>query len=71
MADMDRRDIEARIKEHNWTIFDREFVCTECGYKANDEEGKYLASCYWSTYSADIHHSDLVPEILNPHNLDT
>lgn len=46
------------IKEHQWTIANKQFICTKCGYVANDEESKFLSSCYWSNFSADIHISD-------------
>jgi predicted Zn-ribbon and HTH transcriptional regulator len=28
------------IKEHQWTIANKQFICTKCGYVANDEEIK-------------------------------
>jgi predicted Zn-ribbon and HTH transcriptional regulator len=54
------------LEEHQWTIEDRKFICTKCGYLPNDEEEKFLCSCFWSCHSADIH----VPKkLLENHNL--
>ena len=48
-------------EKHKWTIKDGNFVCDLCGHVANEDEGKYLAMCHWSSYSADIHVSNSAP----------
>jgi len=47
-----------KLKEHQWTIEDTKFICKVCGYSPNEEESKFLSSCYWSSFSADIHVTD-------------
>lgn len=46
--------MEKKLEEHQWTLGGK-FICTKCGYAANEEESKFLAGCYWHSYSADIH----------------
>lgn len=48
------KDMEKKINEHKWTLGGK-FICTECGYIANEEESKFLASCHWHIYSASIY----------------
>ena len=49
-------ELKHKINEHQWTIDDNKFVCADCGYTANEEESKYLATCHWSNcYFVDIH----------------
>lgn len=48
-----------KLKEHQWTIKDSKFICERCGYIPDEEESRFLSSCHWSSFSADIHVSDM------------
>lgn len=43
------------IKEHQWTIDAGKFICKECKYIANEEESRFLTTCCYSSYNADIY----------------
>ena len=49
-----------KLEEHEWTIENKKFICKRCGFTPNEEESKFLSSCHWSSYSADIHISDKI-----------